>query len=48
MDFNSSAEQFKALADPGRLKVLRRLAAPPTKGCAQPGSVCASGLEGAG
>ena len=27
MDFNTSAEQFKALADPGRLKVLRRLAA---------------------
>lgn len=48
MDFNTSAEQFKALAASSRLKVLRRLAAPPTKGCAQPGSVCASGLEGAG
>lgn len=46
MDFNTSAEQFKALADPSRLKVLRLLAAPPTKGCAQPGSVCACDLEG--
>ena len=46
MDFNTSAELFKALADPSRLKVLKLLASPPANDCAQPGSVCACDLEG--
>ena len=46
MDFNTSAELFKALADPNRLKVLKLLASPPANDCAQPGSVCACDLEG--
>ena len=46
MDFDTSAELFKALADPNRLKVLRLLASPPANDCAQPGSVCACDLEG--
>ncbi|GAA5504234.1 ArsR/SmtB family transcription factor [Deinococcus antarcticus] len=46
MDFNTSAELFKALADPNRLKVLRLLAAPPANACASAGSVCACDLEG--
>ena len=45
MDFNLSAELFKALADPSRLKVLRLLAQPPVNDCAQAGSVCACDLE---
>lgn len=44
MDFDSSAERFKALADPSRLKVLRLLARPPVNDCATPGSVCACDL----
>lgn len=46
MDFDTSAELFKALADPSRLKVLKLLANPPANDCAQPGSVCACDLEG--
>lgn len=46
MDFDTSAELFKAIADPNRLKVLRLLASPPANDCAQPGSVCACDLEG--
>lgn len=46
MDFDTSAELFKALADPNRLKVLKLLASPPANDCAQPGSVCACDLEG--
>lgn len=46
MDFNTSAELFKALADPNRLKVLKLLANPPANDCAQAGSVCACDLEG--
>ncbi len=46
MDFDTSAELFKALADPNRLKVLKLLASPPANDCAGPGSVCACDLEG--
>lgn len=46
MDFDTSAELFKALSDPGRLKVLRLLANPPANCCAAAGSVCACDLEG--
>ncbi|RJF74504.1 transcriptional regulator [Deinococcus cavernae] len=45
MDIDASAELFKALSDPGRLKVLRLLAHPPVNGCSTPGSVCACDLE---
>ncbi|WP_291424768.1 helix-turn-helix transcriptional regulator [Deinococcus sp.] len=46
MDFDTSAELFKALADPNRLKVLKLLVSPPANSCAGPGSVCACDLEG--
>ena len=51
MDFDKSAELFRALGDPGRLKVLALLAAPPSLACAPAagapaGSVCACDLTG--
>lgn len=45
MDFDMGAELFKALSDPGRLKVLHLLAHPPLDGCSPAGSVCACDLE---
>ncbi|MCY1703775.1 ArsR/SmtB family transcription factor [Deinococcus sp. SL84] len=45
MDFDTSAELFKALADPNRLKVLKLLAAPQANSCAPTGTVCACDLE---
>lgn len=46
MDFNTSAELFKALADPSRLKVLQLLSQPPANTCTAAGTVCACDLEG--
>ena len=46
MDFNMSAELFKALADPSRLKVLQLLSQPPANTCTAAGTVCACDLEG--
>lgn len=45
MNFNTSAELFKALADPNRLKVLKLLSAPPVNSRAGAESVCACDLE---
>ena len=45
MDFDTSAELFKALSDAGRLKGLRLRAHPPVNCCASPGSGCACDLE---
>lgn len=44
MDFSKSAELFRALGDPGRLKVLALLAAPPADACAPAGRICACDL----
>lgn len=44
MDPETSAALFKALADPGRLRILALLAAPPAQNCAPAGTVCACDL----
>ncbi|MFC6619326.1 ArsR/SmtB family transcription factor [Deinococcus radiophilus] len=46
MDFDKSAELFKALGDPGRLKILALLQCPPASDCAQAQAVCACDLTG--
>ncbi len=45
MNVDTSAELFKALADPNRLKVLQVLSAPPVNSCTGAESVCACDLE---
>lgn len=46
MDLETDAALFKALADPGRLKILALLGAPPTNDCAPAGTVCGCDLVG--
>lgn len=44
MDFDKSAELFKALGDPGRLKILALLQSLPRSSCVENGKVCGCDL----